>query len=476
MTDGLNMQHSLSISYLLRQQNSRQLIILLLIFLVDLKAIMGKSPVWSLVPILLMGLFLIIFAIRRASISHIILPRIVHPYTLLFLLVYVGLVCIAVIRTNSFLETALGGIIFSVKSFLAVSVSIYLLMRFYQQPVRHHRILSARLAHSILLGLSMYLGLQIAGGLLLPGYTGELNRGVIAGALGFRLPFSSFPLSGGHPNSVGVIGGVLFVLAALSWWFFDRREKNHLIIYGAGLISLIIMVVADSRGTILNAFLGAGLVIGLQWIGKSRWLLVFIWLVPFAQLGMLAGMKAIANSSVGTQLSRGKKDLATGNSRAYIYQYSFEHLADLQNEHLYGYGEYGPYKAGFIWKYIDKFEVGPQELTRIDIILLSVSHNAALQIIFDSGYIGLFIFLLSLFLCFKDGIWLYEHQHPIGMVLVGFVLYYVLSGITESASGRYNEAYYLILIVMLLTMAMARNSLLLMAFSPLNRKVMPQHA
>ena len=458
------MQFSTNIGALLREKTTRQMFAIFLIMLLDLKAILGKNPVWSMLPPILVGLFLLSFAFNNSSKKGFALPQIPYYSSLLLIFIYVSLVCVAVFRTNSFLESAIGGIFFFIKSMIFFFVTLYLFMRVYLHDP-NYRNATNRILHTVILVLTTFLAIQVAAGFVLPPTEGELNRGVIASALGLNMLFHSFPLAGGHPNSIGVIGGVLFVISFLTFWYFNRQEQNRILLIASAGIATLVMIIADSRGTILNAALAVGIVIGLDIIKKGHWLLVILWLLPVAQIGMLAGMKAIADSEVGTQLSRGKKDLSTGNSRLYIYQYSFGYLEDFEPKHLVGFGEYGPYAAGFVWKYLDKFDVGAAKLREADIVLLSVSHNAALQVIFDSGYIGLLIFLLILYLGIRDGLWLKQRGIPAGLVFVGFILYYALSGITESTSGRYNEMYHLILIFMLISTALIRNYYKIFAFS-----------
>jgi O-antigen ligase len=109
-------------------------------------------------------------------------------------------------------------------------------------------------------------------------------------------------------------------------------------------------------------------------------------------------------------------------------------LADFKPIHMIGYGEYGPYGAGLTKQYMEEKFLMETEQEKL---LSSITHNTALQVIFDIGYIGLAIYLLLLSTLFSQIYILYKKNKTAVLTISYLMLYIVLMGTSETFYGNY---------------------------------------
>ncbi len=265
---------------------------------------------------------------------------------------------------------------------------------------------------------------------------------------------SGFPLAGyGHPNSVGIYAGAMFAMngAALVYLKMQYRYKQ-LILINIGVCA-IAMILADSRGTILNALITLIVVFLLHRFRRLGLLRAAVLIVPALPFLLMFTLKSLANHPTFSQLGRDENDLKTGNSRGIVWDACIEEFEVIKTKHLFGYGEFGAHGSGTYNKWKRKFgEITPEREMGV-----SVTHNAFFQSLFDIGIFGTVSFLLALLAAMRGAIRLYQHGMVEGLVLIHFCLYFILSGMSESSIGEYNHVYNMIFIVMTAAIVSLRN-------------------
>jgi O-antigen ligase len=286
------------------------------------------------------------------------------------------------------------------------------------------------------------------------------------GAFGYSMKKIIFPIyPKSHPNMVGALGGYLFILA--SGYYLHIKNKSFRIkgiLVAYLVISLIIILMGDSRGTLFGSLLTVMLMLMLVGLKKVQLLKYSVIALPFSNILFIVMLQLTAHTSFMEQISRnGSHDLATGNSRKFIYAAANNELADFKPIHLVGYGEYGIYGAGLIKYYMKKFgyETESQRL------ISSVAHNTVLQVIFDTGYLGLIAFLMLLYFVFSQAYTLSRKADPVFLLVLYFLTYYVLTGISETTFGNYFTFLNLMFLLFVFTTINTYNiSLTLKPYSP----------
>ncbi len=369
-------------------------------------------------------------------------------------LTFLALIIIGQVRTNNFMANTLSIGKKVVPSVFLITFLIYSINQIFRDAKSYEEGAS-RVLYGIAFFFSVWTILQIIFFFAFPTMTSgeEAESGKLMEMFGIPLQKRGFPLMGqAHPNSLGMVIGGGFGMLLYSYFFLKNipRWSKRLMIAGM-FCALLIILVADSRGTFMNALLAPLAIFLLRKFANLKVLLVLIIALPVMQFVMLFLLTTYGDSALLQNFSRGDNDLETGNSRAFIYKYSSEELAQFKDVHLWGYGMYGPYKAGFTKHYISKFG---KDITKERKLISSISHNSVFQTIFDTGYIGLLFFLLTLFTVMKRSIMLYERGFRFVLGILVFFLYFALSGISESAMGIYNYGYWLNFILFSVTTIM----------------------
>ena len=128
-----------------------------------------------------------------------------------------------------------------------------------------------------------------------------------------------------------------------------------------------------------------------------------------------------------------------------------EEMAELKPMHMIGWGEHGESPAGASAKYKDVFR---EDQFENDLI---VTHNMFFQAFFDVGYFGIFFFLATLFYTMNNAIFLQKRGFKTGLIYIGFILYFALSGTLESTFGNHNRAYNIVWMLTLMTIITFKN-------------------
>jgi hypothetical protein len=257
-----------------------------------------------------------------------------------------------------------------------------------------------------------------------------------------------------HPNSIGVMGAYLVVLCTgfvMNIKSKEFKENGLFKIYI--FLGIIILSIGDSRGTFFSTFL---CIIILFFIIKAKsygLLKLSVLVLPLSHIIFILILQNVADTEVMSSISRNSSELATGNSRKFIYNAANDVLMDVKPIHFIGYGEYGVYAAGITEKYVHKFG----ELTQRKQLMVSVAHNSALQAILDVGYLGLLIYILLLIIIFHQSEKLIETGHKHFVVIPYFIVFYLITGISESNFGKYWNSSFILFVYLTLVVVLAYN-------------------
>ncbi|EMR03950.1 O-antigen ligase family protein [Cesiribacter andamanensis] len=279
------------------------------------------------------------------------------------------------------------------------------------------------------------------------------SEGVLLGMIGISFKKRAIPFVDIHPNLIGILTGGTFVLQILYLYFIENTKFVKYCISLMSVICFIFILFTDSRGTFFNSILTVTIIILLHKMAFLGSLRIIPFVFPVLSFLFLALLPLLAQSDIGDALSRDKKDLATGNSRAIVWRHCIEELSNFKPNHFFGYGENGHYAAGVSKKYWRLFGLDPMKK-------FTVTHNNFLQILFDMGYLGALCLILLLTIVLKQLYYIYSQHFRFAVVPMGYVLYYVLSGTTESIYGTYNRVYLFIFLGVLILSTILYNEYL----------------
>ncbi len=274
-------------------------------------------------------------------------------------------------------------------------------------------------------------------------YNSAPSAGIATVAAAFHIPLEKKPLIMGgeeiHPNTVGIYSSAVFVMGVMTLLIYKTGRAMRFFLYLALIAEVAFMLAADSRGSIGNAVIALGVIFMIQkfrvfWLPR---LLVLV--VPFLPFVLIFVLSSTADSAFMKSFSRSEEenDLADGNSRGLIWEYCFNELKDAKPKHIFGYGTYGQYGAGLSQKY--SVEVKGEGTSP-----LMVTHNMFFQSFMDAGYVGSLLFILSLLYAINCLIYLYKKGFKPSLALLAYLIYFVLSGTSESTYGLYNAIYFYI--------------------------------
>ncbi len=277
----------------------------------------------------------------------------------------------------------------------------------------------------------------------------------ILSLMGIHTKPSGFPLSGyGHPNILGIYAGAIFVMNFALLIYIKLRPLYKQIVIANIAVCVLAVILADSRGTILNALITILAIYGLKQIRQLGMLKAAVFIVPALPFLLMFTLKSIASNESASQLSRGgEEELSSGNSRGFIWEACVQEFSEIKTLHLYGYGEFGAYGSGVYNKWKRKFG----NLEASEEINVSVTHNAFFQALFDIGIFGAIFFLITFFVAMRGALFLNKRGIVPALAFIHFTLYFMLSGMTESSIGEYNHGYHVIFIIMVISIITIRN-------------------
>ena len=343
---------------------------------------------------------------------------------------FVLLFLVSLWRSNDFVSSGVG--IFKD----TVTLLLLLLFLYLYQQHRFRRELS--FSRPIIVGLVHVLGIfclmNLVSIVINPMFgSGDFTTLSLFGLQGKRIVFSMYPDA--HAVFVGIMGGYLLVMnvdrSLLGTTLMARVMRWVYLATG-----LIVVLISDSRSMLFSALLSVLVVILLRVTHKLTLAKYAVWLLPFSHILFLLSLQFAAGFSMMQSISRDSSDLATGNSRKFIYQAATNELSDFKPIHLIGYGEYGTYAAGLTRYYMKLFGYTDEE----QILNSSVAHNTALQVIFDIGYLGLLMYLLLIFSAMAYAYKLYQAGYQEYLALLYFFLFNIVMGVATTRYGNYHEA------------------------------------
>lgn len=417
------------------------LIVFLLVNIFEPEKFFGSDLLWELISLgSLVGGCLYYLPLRNGKILY---TPIFNVRGLLIFLAFLFLLIISFWRTHSFLDSE-----FSVfkKTLIFLLLPVFLYFLYQKKKVEQAEGFEKKFMKAIIHVLGIFCLVNILAFVLNPTFGS-------GGATTFRLIGIStkkllFPLyANTHPASIGLLGGFLVVLSIAYLRHvkaFNFKEKANLLIYIVG--GFIVILMSDSRGLLFTTVMCVVGMVALVSFNKLGVLKLAVWLVPFSSLLLISLLQVVADNSFLSQISRNNSsDIATGNSRAFIYQAANKELFDFKPIHVVGFGEYGPYGAG-ITKYYMEGKFGHD--TKRQKLISSVTHNTALQVIFDIGYMGLLVYLFLLFSVFSQCIILFRNGNKVQVLIMYLLAFMLINGTSETYYGHYHPfRNYLFVIV-----------------------------
>lgn len=237
-------------------------------------------------------------------------------------------------------------------------------------------------------GLSVYMFMNI-GGILLgitPEFITGLRIDVVADDAIFSLweyrllfPFTSTP--GMFSIEIGIFAVLLFVyLPAIKG---KNRAALIILIFSA----LVVIGAGNARSTF--AFLACAILAQhmVERIEKKTYYVLFL-IVVFVPLIVayikIADVLSLIPYDLSFLTRRGDPaELFTFNNRAPIWRYAFDELQYIKLVHFVGYGSFGRIASGISYYYAKPWQ-NPETISL---------HNGYIEMLFDTGYLGLAIFL-----------------------------------------------------------------------------------
>ncbi|MGN6372923.1 MAG: O-antigen ligase family protein [Solirubrobacteraceae bacterium] len=194
------------------------------------------------------------------------------------------------------------------------------------------------------------------------------------------------------------------------------------------------LLLGDSRASLVIAIVVAILITSRVRIPSS----IVALTVPLLPILVLLSLSLVTDIGLAHALSRGggqSQEAATATGRLIIWKASWSLLKQFPFEALYGWGAAGHFTSGASFHYVYSLTAeGPEALKQI------FTHDVVLQMIFDTGYIGLAILVAAVWSTWRALI-RYSRTHPDSPVraLMAILLVVLLSGATEVSPTYYSQ-------------------------------------
>jgi O-antigen ligase len=207
----------------------------------------------------------------------------------------------------------------------------------------------------------------------------------LLGLIGIHTTRASLPLSPGL-NGTGEAAALALVICAVL--AHGRQGRLRLLSLGGVAVSLVTVLLTDSRGPMVYALLSLMLLTLLPKAAK-RVVAIVPLLLPISPAIILFVVGHLGSLSESLNRNPGKGSFETATGRSEIWAVVGRFLSHPHVEDLFGYGAYGQVKSGVGYQYahLFKYKANP-EFTSV--------HNIVLQTILDMGYVGLVLFLCFL--------------------------------------------------------------------------------
>ena len=312
---------------------------------------------------------------------------------------------------------------------------------------RRRRLLCALFAPGCFVALN--LGLYIFG-FHLPVAHAEvkLNDGTaqLLGLIGIHTArVDTLPLNPGLNGSGEVAALTLVICAVLARY---NRSWLRVASLACVLVSIITILLTDSRGPIAYAMLALGIVAFLPRLAKRAVAFVPM-LLPIWPAIILFVASHLGSLSEKLNRNPGKGSFETATGRSEVWSIVVKFLSHPHVEDIIGYGAYGQVRSGvsYQYAYLFTFREHPE---------FSNVHNIALQAILDMGYIGLALFLWFLVVAINSARVSFERTRtPESLALLSALIAISLFGASEALPGL-NSGMPLLVSAILLACAAIR--------------------
>lgn len=255
----------------------------------------------------------------------------------------------------------------------------------------------------------------------------DLPEGSLARMFGLRVERTLMPLASGV-NNFGTIAG-LAIATSLSLFLSSKVSLGTRVVLSVLLAGCILaLFLTDSRGPLLfGVIAGASVPMAFRtrFGGLIRWV---AFAAPVLPIALLAALALLARTDAARALSRQQGDLASATGRVIVWTFAAGRLVTQPSPtDVIGYGQYGPKGEGISAAW------GPQFKGFMDDPTLISTHNLSLQLVYDMGYLGYAIVLLTIWWALGRLYLLYRLRGLSGAVsLAAGLLFILLAGTTEA--------------------------------------------
>jgi exopolysaccharide production protein ExoQ len=237
-----------------------------------------------------------------------------------------------------------------------------------------------------------------------------------------------------HKNALGksmVLSGLVFLLLALD------QQKNKFLCWGGLLLSIFLLVISQSSSAIATLLIIFGTFVVIRMVR-----LPYLLMVPTLLLLIIVGIFAnfwLTSNTTALLGSIGKDATLTGRTDLWPAV-----LDKIWERPWLGYGY-----SGF-WGNWDSESVYIWRVTGWD---PPNAHNGMLDILLDLGLLGLGTYLLGFLFGLGRGLaYVRQHQTADAFWPIMYLLYFWFSNQTESGFLRQNEIYWLLYVVVTLSL------------------------
>jgi O-antigen ligase len=346
-----------------------------------------------------------------------------------YLTISVFLLTIALIRTNKPDVKTLATIYKTIQFILFI---VFLVVFYNWYLIKKKRNAFELIINGTILPFSIYCVINIICWILGVKFEGfeelEIGKSVTLGLFGLDVDRVKFPFVQGINSFASVVGSV-FTISLIALSHAKSKQSRTILIFSICVL-VIVLFLTDSRASLFYPILILLGVKAIRMFNFKKILSIFPFFPLVGPFIIVIALSLIAQSGAFEAVSRNSEETATGNGRLVIWGIALNEFLNFQLIHLIGYGEFGHYasKASFAWAHLfEKWSNG--ELTH--------PHNTVLMIIFDYGYLGLLYFILFLKNVAKNIKIQWERNIYLTDVALGFMIYFVLIGTTESFYGFY---------------------------------------
>jgi O-antigen ligase len=293
-----------------------------------------------------------------------------------------------------------------------------------------------------MLNLALYLvGFHLPTTTALPASGSPPSNGAaeVLGLLGIGASRASLPLTAGIDGAGAIAALSLVVCVFLAGRNGPPRSRRFAL---AGLVcSIVTILLVDSRGPLVWAVIALALMAALPWLRRGIGALPLA--LPFAPaiilfvLGKLGAFSATFSRGTSTTT-----DFVSATGREQVWSIIINFLSHINGELIYGWGAYGQARSGVSYRYAYLFagQPNPQFFS---------AHNVVLQIILDTGLIGLVFFLWLLVKAISGAFAAYQASGlPESKALLGGLIVISLLGSDEAVPGVATISLLILLLLM----------------------------